>query len=164
MAASNAFTVRNFAYPLIRLANLYLYYAEALNEVNGPSTEVYSFIDLVRTRAGLKGVVESWQSFSSNPLKPATKTGLREIIKRERTCEFALEGIRYWDLLRWKDAVAEFNTAITGWNINQSADNAYYRTTLFYTRSFTERDYFTPISLNERRRNPNLVQSAGWER
>jgi hypothetical protein len=162
VGASNAYTARVFGHPIMRLANLYLYYAEALNEANGPSAEAYSYIDAIRTRSGLKGVVESWQNYSSAPNKPATKDGLREIIKRERTNEFALEGVRFWDLRRWKDAVKELNNPILGWDINQSSEGSYYRTTLLYTRSFMDRDYFWPLSLNERRRNPNLVQSAGW--
>jgi hypothetical protein len=162
VGASNAYSARLFGYPLIRLASLYLYYAEALNELNGPSEEAYEYIDLVRSRVGLNGVVESWQDYSSNPNKPGTKEGLREIIKRERTSEFALEGVRFYDVLRWKDGVKEFNTAILGWDINQSTVGSYYRTTMMYIRSFLEKDYFWPVSLNERRRNPNLVQSAGW--
>lgn len=162
VAASNGFTARLFGYPVMRLANLYLYYAEALNEVNGPTQEAYSYIDLVRERTGLGGVVDSWLNYSVNPSKPTTKEGLREIIKSERTSEFALEGIRFWDLRRWKDAVKELNTPILGWDINQSAESSFYRPTVLYTRSFMDRDYFWPISLNERRRNPNLVQSAGW--
>ena len=133
-----------------------------MNELNGPTAEALTYIDKVRARSGLKGVVESWTNFSSNPNKPNTKEGLREIIKRERTCEFALEGIRYYDILRWKDAVKEFNTPIMAWDINQYTANSYYRTTILYVRSFMDRDYFTPISLNERRRNTNLVQAAGW--
>ena len=162
VGASNAFTVRSYGYPIMRLSNLYLYYAEALNEINGPSGEAYQYIDAVRARSGLNGVVDSWQNFSIAPSKPLSKEGLREIIKRERTSEFALEGIRFWDLLRWKDAVKELNSPILGWDINQSTPGSYYRTTILYTRAFMDRDYFWPISLNERRRNPNLVQSAGW--
>ncbi|MGC4234059.1 MAG: RagB/SusD family nutrient uptake outer membrane protein [Niabella sp.] len=162
VGSSSTFTARLFGFPIMRLANLYLYYAEALNEVNGPSAEAYSYVDAVRERVGLQGVVDSWANFSINPSKPLTKEGFREIIKRERTSEFALEAMRFWDLRRWKDAVRELNAPILGWDINQSTPGSYYRTTLFYTRSFLERDYFWPISLNERRRNPNLVQSAGW--
>jgi hypothetical protein len=162
VASGNSLTTRTFGYPLIRLANLYLYYAEALNELNGPSEDAINYINKVRQRSGLKGVIESWTNFSSKPNKPNTKEGLREIIKAERTCELALEGIRYYDVLRWKDAVKEFNTPIMGWDINQYTPASYYRTTILYTRAFIDRDYFTPISLNERRRNTNLVQAAGW--
>ncbi len=160
--ANNAFTARSYAYPIIRLANLYLYYAEALNELQGPSEEVYRLIDLVRERSGLKGVKESWANYSSNPSKPNTKEGLRAIIKSERSIEFAFEGKRFWDLLRWKDAVSELNTTIYGWDINQSDANSFYRLTPLFNRTFAEREYLWPISLNERRRNPELVQNIGW--
>src|SRR3984893_5862597 len=49
------FTREPYHLPMMRLAGLYLLYAEALNEVNGPTNEVYSYIDKVRTRAGLQG-------------------------------------------------------------------------------------------------------------
>ncbi len=162
VGGSNAYNARQYGHPIMRLANLYLYYAEALNEFSGPSSEVFKYIDAVRERSGLKGVEESWANHSSIPTKPNSKEGLRDIIKRERTSEFALEGIRFWDLRRWRDAVKELNNPILGWDINQAAVSSYYRTTILYARSFMERDYFWPLSLNERRRNPNLVQAAGW--
>jgi hypothetical protein len=52
------------------MAGLYLLYAEALNEVNGPTPEAISYVDMIRARAGLKGVVSSWATYSSNPTKP----------------------------------------------------------------------------------------------
>nr|WP_281163387.1 RagB/SusD family nutrient uptake outer membrane protein [Niabella aurantiaca] len=161
-ASDNNYSARQYGYPIMRLANLYLYYAEALNEVNGPTDEVYTYIDRVRARSGLEGVVSSWANYSSDPSKPLSKDGMRKIIKRERTCELALEGIRFWDLRRWKDAVAELNTPIRGWDIYQYTDANYYRPAVFFTRAFINRDYFWPISLNERRVNSNLVQAAQW--
>lgn len=47
------------SFPIIRLADLYLLYAEARNEYSGPDTEVYQYLDKIRDRAGLEGVVES---------------------------------------------------------------------------------------------------------
>lgn len=161
-ATNNAFTARSYAYPIIRLADLYLYYAEALNEVEGPNEEIFHYLDLIRDRVGLSGVKTSWTTYSSNPTKPNTKDGLRLIIKQERTIELAFEGKRFWDLLRWKDAVAKLNTTIYGWDINQSQVNSFYRPTPLMNRSFSVREYFWPISLNERRRNPQLVQNIGW--
>ncbi|HBT08466.1 MAG TPA: RagB/SusD family nutrient uptake outer membrane protein, partial [Leeuwenhoekiella sp.] len=76
-----------YAWPQMRLADLYLLYAEALNEVEGPSAEVYEYIDRIRDRAGLDGVVESWAAHSVNPNKPTTQDGLRSIIQQERMIE-----------------------------------------------------------------------------
>jgi hypothetical protein len=164
VGASDAYTTRGYGFPIMRLANLYLYYAEALNEVNGPSEDAYAYIDKVRARSGLEGVVSSWASHARPEFKnkPSTKEGLRNIIKRERTNELALECVRFWDLLRWKDAVVELNKPITGWDIAQFSDVGYYRQKVLFTRTFLNRDYFWPISLGELRVNYNLVQAVDW--
>src|SRR5690606_3451848 len=96
----STYTRTQYPWPVIRLANVYLLYAEALNEVDGPSSEVYRWIDMIRERAGLDGVVESWADHSNNPSKPASQEGLREIIHQERLIELAFEGQRFWDLRR----------------------------------------------------------------
>lgn len=62
----NGLSTERYAFPIIRLADLYLMYAEALNEtLNTPNNDVYTYIDLVRERAGLDGVKESWQNIQS---------------------------------------------------------------------------------------------------
>ncbi|MBD0831543.1 RagB/SusD family nutrient uptake outer membrane protein [Aestuariibaculum sediminum] len=156
-------TYQDYAWPEMRLADLYLMYAEALNEADGPSAEVYEYLDLVRERAGLDGVVESWANFSVNPTKPTTKNGLREIIHRERLIELAFEGHRFWDLRRWKKAAQELNAPITGWNIKGEDNVSYYQIRTVYQQSFVSpRDYFWPIPESQMLRNLNLVQNLGW--
>lgn len=162
IGASNSYTVQNYAWPVMRLADLYLLYAEALNEANGPSEEVYHWINLVRQRAGLKSVEESWSQFSKSPEKYTTVDGLREIIQQERLIELAFEGHRFWDLRRWKKAHAEMNKPITAWNVEQSDPNLYYRELTLYKPTFLVRDYFWPIREDNILVNPNLVQNLGW--
>src|SRR5690606_17242538 len=89
LQTSGAYNVQNYPFPVIRLADLYLYYAEALNEANGPTAEAFQWIDMVRERAGIPGVEESW-AMSSDPGKVHSKEGLREIIQQERLIEMAL--------------------------------------------------------------------------
>jgi hypothetical protein len=152
-----------YAWPQMRLADLYLLYAEALNEVEGPSAEVYEYIDRIRDRAGLDGVVESWAAHSVNPNKPTTQDGLRSIIQQERMIELAFEGQRYWDLLRWKRAVEEFNDDVQGWNVFGESEAAYYQVRTIHLQSFVSpRDYFWPLSETSLIRNTNLVQNPGW--
>ncbi|MGJ7031200.1 RagB/SusD family nutrient uptake outer membrane protein [Niabella hirudinis] len=158
----SAHNARPYLLAFIRLADLYLLYSEALNESEGPGAEAYGYIDSVRARSGLKGVVESWATYSSMPAKPLTKEGLREIIKRERTNELAFEGKRFWDLRRWKDAPRELNEPILGWDRSQLTPQAFYRAQTYFNRTFTVRDYFWPISLAELRRNTKLKQNVGW--
>lgn len=160
--ATGRFTANRYPWPEIRLADLFLLYAESLNEAYGPSQTCYDFIDSVRRRAGLPGVVEAWREHSINPNKPSTKSGLRQIIKQERMIEFAFEGQRFWDLRRWKDAHVQLNGAIRGWNRMQKEAEFYYKPTLIYTQTFQMKDYFWPIQESEIFRNRNLLQSPGW--
>lgn len=137
-------------------------YAEALNEVKAaPDAEVYEYIDKVRERAGLLGVVESWAAHSKNPQKPATKEGMRKIIQQERMIELSFEGQRFWDLRRWKLALDYMNRPIRGWDISGRNLN-FYNVTTVYTPRFEFKDYFWPIRERERINNPNLVQNLGW--
>ncbi|MGO4291824.1 RagB/SusD family nutrient uptake outer membrane protein [Chitinophaga sp. RAB17] len=161
--ASNAVYIENYAWPEIRLADLYLLYAEALNEAQGPVADVHEYINRVRSRAGLKTVASSWTQYANNPAKYTTKDGMRAIIHQERGIEFAYEGQRFWDLRRWKEAGVQLNGNIQGWDTNQSDASLYYKTiTLFSQRFVVPRDYFWPIAEGDMRVNPNLVQNPGW--
>jgi hypothetical protein len=144
------------------LADLYLLYAEALNEAEGPTTEVFHYLDLVRKRAGLKSVKESWDEFSTMPSRYTTKLGLKEIIHQERGIELAFEGSRYWDLRRWKTAPQILNNPIRGWNVQQAAPAAYYVPLVIFDQKFQLKDYFSPIKESELLRNKGLKQSPGW--
>ncbi len=158
----------SFPFPLIRLGDLYLLYAEALNEVkSAPDAEVYEYVDLIRERAGLAGVVESWSQHSTYSDKPTTKEGMRDIIKQERLIELAFEGTRFWDLRRWKDAEKYMNLPIKGWDIGGRGLGFYNVTTVFPGPSdpvipFEFKDYLWPIREDEIIKNPNLVQNPGW--
>lgn len=156
-------TVNRYTYPIMRLADLYLLYAEALNEsLEAPNDEVYGYLDLVRERAGLEGVVESWRKYSSLPDKPLNKTGLREIIRQERMNELCFESKRFWDVRRWKLAHNYFNQPERGWNVTQSTTEDYYQVVTFNQLQFSTKQYFWPIKESELRRNINLVQNPYW--
>lgn len=79
---------------LFRYAEVLLSWAEAENELNGPSAEVYAKLNMIRNRVGMPEVDDS---------KYNTKETLRELIHRERSVELAGEGLRRADILRWKD-------------------------------------------------------------
>lgn len=160
---STAPSWKSYPWPEIRLADLYLMYAEALNEVEPASPLAIEYLDMVRERAGLEGVRESWTNYSSNPTKYTTQDGLREIIQQERMIELAFEGHRFWDLRRWKLASEELNKDITGFNIFGKTVETYNTERVIFTQSFiTPRDYFWPIGNHDIRRNPNLVENLGW--
>lgn len=161
--ANNSVSTERYPWPAFRLADLYLLYAEALNEFSGPSTEVYEYLNRIRRRSGLKTVEESWTNFSNNPNKYKTQDGLRSIIRQERGIELALEGSRFWDLRRWKTAAIELNGNVQGWDISQSNITLYYRQITFFNQRFVApRDYLWPITENNLLVNENLVQNPGW--
>ena len=159
-------TIKGYSFPIIRMADLYLNYAEALNETkDSPDAEVYEYIQRVRHRAGLDAgsdLVSTWAQHSSNPSKPSSKEGMRDIIRQERMIELALEGYRYWDIRRWKLAGDYFSRPIRGWNIYRSDVEGFYEIENIFYRNFLIKDYLWPISQNELLRNPNLVQNPGW--
>ena len=84
----------------IMLSDIYLTYAEAIVQTKGSFTEAIDYVDAVRARVGLKGLVEC------NPDKDLTsnKENLLAEIMRERACELAFQNERYFDLIRYKRA------------------------------------------------------------
>src|SRR3546814_14436474 len=84
-------------------------------------------INLVREKAGLPTVQDSWTGFAHDPGKYLNKDGLREIIHQERTIELAFEGHRFWDLRRWKKGLEELNGPVYGWDVSKKDAESYYR-------------------------------------
>lgn len=80
---------------LLRYAEVLLTYAEAKNEAEGPSAEIYAALNQIRDRAGMPPVDEALY---------ASQDELRELIRNERRIELALEGHRYMDIRRWEIA------------------------------------------------------------
>lgn len=155
-------TAESYAWPVMRLSDLYLLYAESLNESGNPAAAL-PYLNDIRTRAGLNSVESSWTNFSNNPTKYTTVTGLRDIIRQERSIEMAFEGSRFWDLRRWKTAPQVLSQPIYGWDILQSTFADYNRRVLLYNPRFVgPRDYFWPIREYDLQVNPNLVQNSGW--
>lgn len=160
---NNGIEYDNFYLPVMRLAGLYLLYAEALNEAGSASKEdVLLYVDKVRTRAGLPGVATAWQSYSKNPTKPDTKEGRRDIIHQERRIELCFEGQSGWDLRRWKELQGVLSRPLQGWNVNEGTAANYYRPVTVAVPFFGLKDYLWPIKNSEVVINENLVQNPFW--
>jgi hypothetical protein len=170
--SGTAFTIEciPYSFPYMRLAELYLLYAEAINEAEGPnganSADLFKYLDAIRTRAGLKGVKATWDDpdicnrtgYYNDP------SGMSEIIRRERTIELAFEGKRGEDQRRWRTAHDEFSKPILGWNgPYQTTNEGYYNKVVeHYNRTYTLKDYLWPIKSSNIDVNRNLVQNPGW--
>jgi len=140
-------------WPYIRLSDIYLMYAEALNEFNsGPNTEAYYYLNEVRKRAGM--------SILSGLNYQQTK----DRIVNERAVELAFEQLRYWDLKRWKrlDILRGANYGIQV--LKDKKTNAItYQKFKATERKFPENQYFWAFPLSEVLKSaPKLIQNPGW--
>lgn len=162
--ANKRYTPYNYHFPMIRLSDLYLLYSEALNEIKeNPDAEVCYWIDLVRENVGLNGVVKSWEHASSNPDKPLSKVGMREIIRKERLIELCFEAQSFWDLRRWKIADKYWSLPPTKWTNTATLPEEFYVPVVYREpRQVSFKDYLYPIRIYDIRINPNLVQTYGW--
>jgi hypothetical protein len=167
-ASSTQATV-SYAFPIIRLADLYLSYAEALNECKeSPDAEVYEYIQKVRDRAGLDAttgsLLKTWEQYAKSEYKdkPKGKDGMRKIIYRERLIELALEGQRFYDLRRWRLSREYFSRGIRGWSVSEATELGYYQVRYIYFRNFMPKDYFWPIKDMDLYKNDKLKQSPQW--
>lgn len=141
----------------IRYADILLSYAEALNEYSGPTSEVYSAVNMVRTRAGI-GTIQ-------NAFGNVDEVKMREIIRNEIRVEFAFEEHRFWDIRRWKvaDKVYGSGAVLHGMRISK-ADNGVLAYSEFpvATPIFSEAMYLLPIANNEILVNKNMKQNDGY--
>lgn len=143
---------------ILRLGEFYLNYAEALNEYDPGNADIFKYLNKIRERAG----IPTYGSGSEQIQVDMEQENVRELIRKERRVEFALEGdIRYNDIRRWKIAEEVFNTPISGMNRSANNDSFYQRTT-YMTRAFSKRNYFWPIYQNYIDNNINLVQNKYW--
>lgn len=163
---TNTFVSYWYPWPIIRLTDLYLMYAEAINEAEGPygthSADLFKYLDAIRERAGIPDVKTSWDNYSNSPGYYKTRFGMRNIIRRERANELCFESERYWDIRRWKEAPNEYQKSIYGYTMTGSSAEDYYVKKLIATQTFGLKDYFWPIYTYYLDRNPNLVQNLGW--
>ena len=166
VTGQNASVTWWYPWPIIRLSDLYLLYAEAINEAEGPtgehSADLMQYLNAVRERAGIPTVQDSWDKYSNNPGYYKSQYGMRDIIHRERLIELCFESQRFWDIRRWKEAANEYQKGIYGFTVAGSNPEDYYARRLVAAQTFGLKDYFWPIYTYYLERNPNLVQNLGW--
>lgn len=135
-----------------RLGELYLNYAEALNEAQGAVADVYKYVEAIRNRAGLPGLASG-----------LSKEEMREAIRHERRIELAFETHRYFDCHRWKIAHITDNGPIHGMDVNKSRRDFYARTKVEDRVFEAPKHYLWPISQNEINKAPSLfIQNPEW--
>lgn len=143
-----------------RYAEILLNYAEAMNEAFGPTDVPAGFtlsatdaINMVRNRASADLPLISTES----------KDEFRSAIKHERRIELAFEDHRYWDLLRWKDAMQVLNQPIMGVKVVEDGEIVNYVEIKVADRVFNERNYYLPFLRSEIvNSNNTLKQNEGY--
>lgn len=100
--------------PLFRLAEVLLNYAEAKAELGTlKQADLDNTIRPLRARAGLPDLDMEEANANPDPYLSSPETGYANVtgdnkgvileIRRERTLETPMEGLRYWDIMRWKE-------------------------------------------------------------
>lgn len=137
-----------------RLAEIYLNYAEAENEANGPTTEAHDAINVIRSRAQMPDLPTG-----------LSKDEMRERIHRERRVELAIEEHRFWDVRRWK-ILDQTDKVATGMEITKNADNSFSYQRFVYSHRSAWEDKFLlfPIPIADASIVPDFEenQNPGW--
>lgn len=151
-SGKNLYTTINF--PILRYSDVLLMYAEAQNELSASNTaEAYTYVKQIRDRAGIK---------TRDASEYASQENMRTLIRNERGREFAFEGLRKWDLIRWGTFVSEMKTyaqwtADARWTKDATA--AYARET---GNNVQPKHVYLPIPATELGVNKLLKQNPLW--
>jgi hypothetical protein len=158
--------------PIIRMAELYLNYAEAANEAYGPGTPSPG-----ATMTAVQAINKVRGRWSASELAPVqsqyttTKEAFRPRIKNERNVELALEGHYYFDLRRWKDAPIEYSKPIMGVDIEKVPVTAEFPTGFKYTRrpiaavrqcSWKDAMYYVPFTTVDNYKMKSFKPNPLW--
>ena len=153
---SSGLKLSEYPWPVIRLAELYLGYAEACVECNN-LPDAITYLDYVRERAGIPGVEEAWSGIAE-----LNQDKLREIVRRERQIELYLENQNFWDLRRW--GIAEsLGEKPMGLSVQEKELSKFAKPIeIDVQRRFVFGHYLMPLPISEVNKNPNLVQNPGY--
>ncbi|MDD4534529.1 MAG: RagB/SusD family nutrient uptake outer membrane protein [Prevotella sp.] len=155
--------------PIMRYAEVLLSYLEALNE-SSPSSVTQEILDRtinqIRSRVMLPAIKKE---------DVATQDLLRQAVRKERRAELALEGLRYFDVLRWGTAEQELNHTFTGVKLSNDPAASNYRGSgssaspvdkdmyyQFENRTWSKNNRYWPIPQNDMNINKNLIQNEGY--
>ncbi len=137
--------------PLFRLAEIYLNYAEALNECDPTNPDIVLYLNKVRNRASLPNV------------SALSQEQMRAVIQHERRVELAFEEHRSWDVRRWKIASSTLGVPLMGVQIERKPLGGYtYMPVKVEQRVFQPKMYWYPIPQSEVLKLKQWKQNNGW--
>jgi hypothetical protein len=144
----------DFSWPVMRLPDVFLMYAEATNELSGPTPAAIALVNKIRARAKLPNLL---------PSMIADKNAFFSAIEQERIIELLGEGQRGFDLRRWRaiERVWCPPLGVGVWRIDTNGAN---QSQYFLNQSdlVYQQCYIFRIPPGERDRNSNLTQNKPW--
>ncbi len=138
-------------FPLLRYADILLMFAEAENELNGPSASAHQALNEVRRRAN------AYEYIGERAL--TDQDDFRKVIQDERARELCFEGLRKGDLIRW--GIFEQVMRNVGIDITNYAPARLRYAALGYQR-VNSRHLLLPIPALEMSLNKAMKQNEGW--
>lgn len=146
----------NFEFGLLRYAEVLLTYAEAKIMMNDVDALAKKCINDVRRRAGLDMTVAD---VTLPEYSAYTQEQWIDLIRNERRIEFAAEGLRYDDIIRWKIAEDVLNQPALG---HTRMLNGKKISIKIEDRSFSPHNYLWPFHENSLKVEPGLTQNPGY--
>lgn len=148
--------LQNRPIALFRLAEIYLNYAEALNEYNPGDPDILIYLNLVRARAGIP---QYGAGENALPI-PNGQMAMQRAIRAERRIELAFEGHRWFDIRRWKIA-PQVMGEMHGMDVNRDGEE-FFKRVVAANHMFRPAFYWFPISQYEIDRARIITQTPGW--
>ena len=146
-----------YATPLMRLADIYLIYAEAINEASGPSATAegasltaIEAVNIIRARSNMPPVASEFLN----------QEAFRERIRNERSVELCFEGSRWNDMRRWY--IAHLPENKVQYDLVFDEGHTYFRKVVVFNRIFEQRHYWLPFYKNQTQLYPGWPQNPGW--
>lgn len=156
VSEKDAFRNGNLEFPLLRYAEVLLTYAEAKIHLGDVDVLAKSCINQVRQRAGLD-MTEA--NVTLPKYSTYTKAQWMELLQNERRIEFAAEGLRYYDIIRWKMAEDVLNQPALG---HTRKINGKLVSLKIEDRSFLPHHYLWPFHESSLKVEPALKQNPGY--
>lgn len=146
-------------FPMLRYSDVLLMYAEAENEISGPTAEAYDKINQVRERGYGKLQPGATHPEDAHLAAGLSKDDFRKAIQDERAREFCFEGLRKGDLIRWGIFVDAMKQTAEDFGSHASASYAYARTA---AENVSSKHVLFPKPALELSLNKLLKQNPGW--
>lgn len=145
----------------IRYTEIFLAFAEAVNESKGPldnsyGKSAYEVVKMIRQRAGIEGEDLYLESIKNDPEK------MKEMIRNERRLELCFENHRFYDLRRWNVEIEKLNETAKGVDIKGSG--SIYEYIDVDKRLYEPYMYYGPIPEKEVLKFNKLYQNKGWDK